>query len=149
MVDYPPTCLRGIPNKEPQYFSTTGDITGYIFRPHSEQKPNKAGWYELSINWEDDDTVEKFTLQTLRDNGSIKYKGGVARVGRNRIERLGKIEQFNGYIGYERSPLPDNPFHGNVLLHQDKVKQAPKARRNAFYGRLADIVIDVIPPIES
>lgn len=149
MVEFPPTCLRGIPNKEPQYFSTTGDVTGYIFRPHSEQNPNKKGWYELSINWEDDSTVEKFTQQTLKDDGSLKYIGGVARVGRSRIEKLGKEEQFNGYINFERSPLPENSFHGNLLLHQDKVKQASKARRNAFYGRLADIVVEVIPPIET
>lgn len=144
MVDYPPTCLRGIPNKGPQYYSNTGEITGYVFRPHSEEAPNTEGWYEISINWEDDDTVEEITLHTTGEDGDIKFKGGLARVGRDRLDKLINRDQFDGFVNYERAPKKENPYHGNILLHKNKINDS-KSRRRAFFGVLADIIIIVIP----
>lgn len=146
MVDFPPTCLRGIRNKGPQYFSTTGEILGYVFRPHSKEDPTTGGWYEVSINWEDDDTVEGITLRTLGEDGGLKFMGGAARVGRDRLDKLMTRDIYSGFIGYERSPEQENPFHGHILLHKDKI-DVSKSRRRAFFGSLADIIIQKVPPI--
>lgn len=152
--EYPPTLLRGIPNKSPQFFDTLGSVTGYIFKPHSDQQPVN-GFYKESINWEDDDTVEVFTLSQRKPDNTLKFKGGVARVLREEINRMMEEVPYANTVAYNRERIvanPDegiegNPYHGNLLLDETRVDSS--VMKKAFFSRLKRTIDDVIPPIEE
>jgi hypothetical protein len=83
----------------------------------SEQRSDRG--FETSINWEDDPTVLALTLR----NQQIAAHG-VARLMRQVLDEANSLQNlrpFANHIGdscvsYERSPLADNPFHGNVVF---------------------------------
>jgi len=148
--EYPATFLRGIPHDGNQYFDNRGNATGYIFRPHSNQQPAN-GFYEQSINWEDNDTVVRFTLSERKSDNTLRYKGGAARVLREEIDRIGQEVPFIGVVAYNRDPIEansakgieENPYHGNLLLHEGRVNSA---MRKAVFARLKLTIKEVIPP---
>jgi hypothetical protein len=143
--DYPSNFLRGIPNKSPQFFDSREQVTGNIFRPHDDQNPEN-GFYEISINWEDDDAVESFTLRELKDDGSYRYKGGVARVSLERINQMQQEPAWNGAVDYNRDPIEGNNYHGNLFLDENKLQN--KNNKKALMARLQLTILHVVPPIE-
>jgi len=143
--NYPPTFLRGIPHKGPQYFDNQGEVLGHIFRPHDRDLP-EAGVFKVSINWEDDATVEDFTLRAIKDDGTLHYNGGAARVSLEKINLMRQEPPYVGTVGYQRDAIRGvNEYHGNLLLNEDRARGSSRA---AFFRRLKFTVIDVIPPIE-
>jgi hypothetical protein len=145
--NYPPTLLRGIPNKSIQFFDSQGQVTGNVFRPHDNQEP-KNGYYEISINWEDDEKAEDFTLHEPLSDGSYHHKGGVARLSLERIDAMRKETPWVGAVEYCREPIANNNYHGNLLLSEDTVKN--KNNKKALLARLRFVIINgVIPPIEQ
>jgi hypothetical protein len=146
LPNYPPTLLRGIPNKSDQFFDSQGQVTGNVFRPYDGQEP-KNGFYEISINWEDDDRAEDFTLHERLEDGSYHYKGGAVRVSLKRIDAMRKEAPWVGTVEYCREPIFGvNDYHGNLLLIEDRVKN--KNSRRALLARLQLMITVVIPPIE-
>lgn len=144
--DFPPTLLRGVPNKNAQFFDNQGRVTGNVFRPHDKQEPEQ-GFYKISINWEDDNTVEEFTLKEKLDDGSYHYRGGVVRLCLARINSMQREIAWQGSIEYNREPIPGvNDYHGNLLLKEEKVRS--KINRRALLARLQLVIIKFIPPIE-
>lgn len=143
--DYPPTMLRGIPNKSIQFFDSRGKVTGNVFRPYDGQEP-KNGFYEVSVNWEDDDETEKFTLHEQLEDGSYHYKGGVARVSLERIDAMRQEDPWIGAVEYGRDPIEGNDYHGNLLLSESRVES--KISKRALLAKLQLTIIAVIPPIE-
>lgn len=129
-MDFPARCLRGIPRKE--FVTPEGSLTTAAFQ---FQKPpdRQDGWFELSINWEDDTQVVTFTLSQCRDNGEHHFKGGVAAILRARIDEFIEQHDLLHRFSYERQPLPNNPYHGNLLLQQGVTKDT----RRAIQGALA------------
>jgi hypothetical protein len=149
LPDYPPTFLRGIPNKTGQFFDNRGDVTGGIFRPHDHQQPNN-GYYEISINWEDNDGVEDFTLRETNEAGDYRFKGGAAKVSLEGIHEIQQDPMWNGAVAYNREPINEdnyrNDYHGNLLLNQVNVSN--KDSKRALLAQLRLAVVRVIPPIE-
>lgn len=141
----PPTFLRGIPNKE-NFFDSQGDVTGYVFRPHDKQAA-VAGLYDMSINWEDDDKAEEFTLSDRNEEtGRLRFRGGAARVARDRIDEMNEEAPWSGAASYESSPIEGvNPYHGSLLLDATRV-DSPLSRK-AFFSRLQRTIIEVVPPM--
>lgn len=138
LADY---CLRGLPNRQ-NFLDNEGNPSDAIFRPHTSQEPRDNRWFELSVNWEDDDTVLEFTQKSK----NYRYKGGVVRISKNRLDDAIEKEPCNGYVDYEPSALPKNPYHGNILL--DKITRENKARRKAIAGRLKMTITDHILPLQ-
>lgn len=103
------------------------------------------GWFYQSINWEDSADVLEKTLREKKPDGSIKFKGGVAQVSRISLENIGSDGILEKKIKFNRDPiLPEKPFHGNVLLHED-FRTVDKHERARFYGKLATAIIKRIP----
>ena len=150
LPDYPPTFLRGIPNKTGSFFDNLGNVTGSIFRPHDRQQPND-GFYEISINWEDDHMTEDFTLRETNEAGSYRFKGGAARVLLEGIHEIQQEPMWNGVIAYNRDPINEdnyrNDYHGNLLLNE--VNMSNKDSKKALLAQLRLAVVHVIPPIEQ
>jgi hypothetical protein len=120
-MDYPDNCIRGL--------SRDSEITVEGFVPENafyfKNVQREDGWDEQSINWEDDDSVIRFTLNQKKENGDIKYVNGVAVIYRYKIDRL--IERISkGLLGYERKPIDGNHFHGNILLKSGTSKKTMK-----------------------
>lgn len=139
--EYPLTFLRGIPNKSPQFFDSNDQITGGIFRPADEQLP-VDDFYELSINWEDDSSILNITLQSRLEDGELHFKGGAARISRQKIDEMQQEPPYKGVVKYRRSPLIDNKYHGDLLLQRDACDE--KARKKALRERLRRAIIEVL-----
>jgi hypothetical protein len=146
LPDYPPTFLRGIPNKGDQFFDSRAEVTGNIFRRYDGQEP-KNGFYAISINWEDDNRAADFTLREPKEDGSYHYRGGVARVSLERIDAMRQEAPWIGTVEYNREPIVGiNNYHGNLLLEEGRVQN--KTSRRALLARLQFTITTVIPPIE-
>lgn len=118
---YPENCIRGL--------SKNCEITVENLLPEDafyfKNVQREDGWDEQSINWQDDDSVIRFTLNQKKENGDIKYVCGVAVIPRDRIDRL--IDRIsNSLLGYERKPIDGNHFHGNILLKSGTTKKNMK-----------------------
>lgn len=122
-MDYPSNCLRGIPN--PSYFNPDGTVGSHLF--YFEANDHRTdGWNDLSINWEDNDSVSEFTLSQKNPDGGLQFKGGLVVLPRDELDRLNNRPLVKGLLSYERDALPDNPFHGNLLLQANTSKPTMK-----------------------
>lgn len=145
LPNYPPSFLRGIPNRNPQFFDNQGNVTGGVFRPHDQQLPEN-GFYKISINWEDNAGVENFTLNERLDDGSYHYNGGAARVSLERLELMRQDPPWVGSVEYNREPIAEiNEYHGNLLLNEDRIVN--RISKKALLARLRLTVIAVVPPL--
>jgi len=110
-VPYPDDCVKGI--KDPQYVVGGRAATAAF---HFDRKEREDGWKEQSINWVDDPSVINFTLNDKRTDGMLRYKGGVTILPRLEIDKIKSFHSLLDVMDYERNPLKENPFHGNILL---------------------------------
>jgi len=108
---YPNTFIRGISVRE--YLLEDGTVSASAF--DFSQKTREDGWKSFSINWEDDENAGRFTLGQRKENGDIQFKAGYVVIPREEIDHLNHQPTVNGMLNYERQPLVDNPFHGNIL----------------------------------
>lgn len=120
---FPDNCIRGIANDT--YLITDGMVASHLFA-FEERDTRDDGWIEQSINWQDDETAIDFTLNQTKETGERRFKVGVAIVPRDEIDRLNRRPTVIGLLSYERQPLNDNPYHGNILLQASVPKPARK-----------------------
>ena len=113
--NYPENCIRGIQNEQ-NYITTDGNVSGNLFVFDLREPCREDGWRELSINWHDDDEAIDFTLkQKKNDNLTFKFQGGATLLKTLNIKHI--IENNHSEtFSYERKPLNDNKYHGNLLL---------------------------------
>ncbi len=114
-MSYPEDCIRGIlkdnfvVNKQDCLYATA-----VLYQFCGTNRPD--GMYEASINWCDDESAIEFTFGQKNNDETLKYDGGVAILQRSELDKIKKRygqEQFN----YERAFIPDNKYHGNLLLN--------------------------------
>ncbi len=138
LMKLPDNCIKGIPNRD--FILDNGFPATHLF--HFEEKHARSdGWIEQSINWEDDDVAIEFTLSQKKDNGERQFKAGVAIISRDEIDRLNEKPTVKGALSYERHTLPNNCYHGNILL-QAGIR---KPRMKMIAAALALHVSKVIP----
>jgi hypothetical protein len=140
MPEYPDSLLKGIPSNT---FIIGKSVSWLLFQPPTGDIVN--GWKESSINWEDDDGAVEQLLSASKDGG-LHFKGGIARILRSRID--GIIEQFqaHGRFSYERKPLNENIYHGNLLFAHDIEKELKVTICGALAGAVS---IPLIPQPED
>ena len=120
-MNFPENCIRGIPNET---YLPDGSVGAHLF--HFNLPDRGDGWTEQSVNWEDGDFVIEFTLAQRKADGELQFKGGVAVIPREEIDRLNNRPIVKGLLSYERQPIQDNPFHGNILLRANTPKPTMK-----------------------
>jgi hypothetical protein len=82
-----------------------------------DQDARATGELELSINWQDDEGAIPLALaQKKTDNTTLQFKGGLALVPREHLDRLFRLPAFGKALSYDRQPIPGNPYHGNLLM---------------------------------
>lgn len=112
---FPNNYIRGVLNDT--YTTEVGVVGAHLFFPNKRTSDQRGdGWDETSINWEDDENAIRFTLQTTKEDGTIKFQTGVVLLPREEIDRLSSRPTTTGLIGYERQQLPENPYHGNIVF---------------------------------
>lgn len=114
MSEYPTEFLRGIPNKD---FLEQGIVTAKAFQFDSAEREDN--YDEASINWCDDPGAIELALNQRKPNGKIQFSAGIAVLNLNRTKDiLSNILQSGnlqpGTFEYERKPLPENKYHGNL-----------------------------------
>ena len=118
-VPFPEDCIRGISNTD--WLCEEGPASINMFQFNSG-RDREDGWIEESINWHDDPNVVAYTLaQRNSKDTKAKFSVGAAILPRKVIDNLGK-EGFSDNVRYERWSLPENPYHGNLLLHSETSK---------------------------
>ena len=135
-MNFPDNGIKGIPNKE--FVIDESTVGSHLF--HFKQTRDD-GFIEQSINWEDNGFVIDFTLSLEREDGNLQFNAGVAVLPRSEIDRLNRRPAIRGLLSYERSPLNDNPYHGNLLLQAT----VPKAKMRQIAAGLALAVSKIIP----
>lgn len=104
----PSYCLRGLRRKD---WIVDSNISALAFAPEPSTSAHRDdGMAETSINWEDDETAIAFTLER---RGHSEH--GVARLPREEIDHIRRLQSCIAKLEYERRALDDNPFHGNLL----------------------------------
>lgn len=120
-MSFPDSCLRGV--RKQNDMTPEGGVASTVFLPDSRTAANRAdGGQELSINWEDDTTVLDFTLQ-FKVAGQYQFPQGVVQLPRQEIDRINTLPTAKNALSYERAPLADNPYHGNLVFRSDLSKQ--------------------------
>lgn len=112
-MSYPENAIKGIPDNS--FLIADGSVGSHLFYFKSEHARDD-GWIEQSINWEDDESVLGFTLSQTKEKGEIQFKAGAAILPRQEIDRLNNRPTIKGLLSYERQPLDNNSYHGNILL---------------------------------
>jgi len=136
-MKYPDTCIKGIPNDD--FLIEDGSVASHLFYFKQVHKRDD-GWIEQSINWNDDDFVVEFTFNQRKENGEVQFKVGLTSIPREGIDNLNEQPTVNGILAYERQPLGDNPYHGNIMIRAD----VPKPTMKKIAAHLASIVTEVI-----
>jgi hypothetical protein len=122
-MDFPDNCIKGIPNDT--FLIEDGSVGSHLFHFKDEHKRDDE-WIEQSINWEDDDAAIEFTMSQRKDDGEIQFKAGIVILPRREIERISRQPTVHGIVSYERQPLENNRYHGNILLRADTPKPTMK-----------------------
>jgi hypothetical protein len=131
VINFPDTCLRGL--RKPEWLDENIIQTPAFVPDHRTAQTRVDGGQETSINWEDDEQVEKFTLSN--DNG--KY--GAARISTVLIQSTSdEAKMVKNPLFYERKRLDGNDYHGNIVFkarlknHTVKMLAAALALKSEF-----------------
>lgn len=108
--EFPDEFIRGISNKD---FIQNGLVLASAFQ--FEDFGRIENMSEASINWIDDEGAVELALSQKKENGKLQFSVGVARL------ELETVKLFlrnipPGIFAYERAPLEDNIYHGNLLM---------------------------------
>lgn len=136
-MTYPDNCIKGITH--PDYLSKDHvSVRTHLFYFNEKEPENierTDGWDEQSINWGDDSAAVQFTMKQTNSDGEPLFRVGVGLFPRSELDRLSSLKrpEINGILSYERNTLPDNRYHGNLLLR----KLTPKDIMIQIAGALA------------
>lgn len=114
---YPDVFYRGISNKD---FIIDGRVTADAFQFSKEDRGD--GYKDLSINWNDDGNALRTALEQRKSNGKIQFAAGVASLNMKTVKIYLSPYFDKKQFGYERQELPDNIYHGNLLVTNDLAK---------------------------
>jgi len=133
---YPDRCIRGILNDSWLEDSSCANIQLFQF---DSNKCRDDGWIPESINWMDNEEVILFTLNQKNDGqDQYQFGTGIAILFRRELDMLKRKTGFTEFFDYERSPLPKNDYHGNILLKDTIPGRMKTMIRNilAFYSEV-------------
>lgn len=108
--DYPQKFLRGLSSKD---FVYNGQVLPTAFQFDVVERED--GMCEASINWLDDVGAIDIALRQRKENGKKQFVAGVAQID---LELMKLVLQSMPpeVFSYERAELPENRYHGNLLL---------------------------------
>jgi hypothetical protein len=138
-MEYPDICLKGIPN-DTYLLKESKGVATHLF--YFTEKPREDNWVPQSVNWEDDPLAIKHTLEQRRTtDGELQFQAGVAKVPRESLDNLKNQPMVKDILSYERRSLPENKYHGNLLLF----KNTDPLKMKQIAASIALLVSEIIP----
>ena len=140
MMSFPNHAYRGISSID--YVNFDEEIV-HASAFQFSQTPGRDDFLECSINWADDmGALKQLAMQrNPRKQDCYQFIAGACRVPRSGIEHTKALAMAHGLLSYERSPLDDNKYHGNLLCSAN----ANKKVRKMIEGAIALAVDEIIP----
>ncbi len=134
--------IKGIPHKE--HLTKEGGVATHLFE-FKTSATRTDQLLEQSINWEDQEGVAAFTLQQTKSDGTILFREGLVKIPLEEIKQINKRPSVNNVISYERQPLDNNPYHGNLLIPES----ISKPTRNQISAAIAIVASKLIKEISQ
>jgi hypothetical protein len=132
MDEYPDFCLRGLSKNDIDI--SNNSPTSNAFYPEEKTAMNRPdGGMEKSINWEDDAAAVEVTLRA--------FPTGYARIARSAIEKVKSLPGVNNSLSYERAPLQNNRYHGNIVYRRGLTRSHMRAISSALLLCCIEIVL--------
>jgi hypothetical protein len=128
-MSYPAHCLRGISDRNS--LDEEGIPTGSLFQFNKANRED--GYVEESISWLDDEEVFDILFSQRNKKDEIQFKFGAVLLSREKIDRIMRINWIRTKLLYERHVIPDNKYHGNLLVDSNTSKQT----RNSISASIA------------
>lgn len=107
---YPNSFLRGLSSRD---FVEKGQVLPLAFQ--FDDNGRSDGNREASINWYDDEGALSIALNQRKENGKLQFPAGVAKVDLELLKLILRNLCQEGF-SFERAPLENNKYHGNLLL---------------------------------
>jgi len=123
-MEYPGQCIRGIPNEDCLYEDSLlegNPIARLTLYPFPKEHCKDNGWIPESINWMFDVKAIDFTLEQKNEDGELQFKVGVAILSLIELRRIKR--KHRSFFSYDKDPIENNPYHGNLLLKADIKKE--------------------------
>lgn len=112
MENYPSSLYRGISE---QYYKD-----GYLLPEtfHIDTETGRSdGYTEISITWNDEpEAFNVIASQVNERTGLIQFTAGIAEIQKKEFEDRMQPHLIVKNMSYERAPLDNNKYHGNILL---------------------------------
>ena len=113
--------LRGFNIKE--CFTSEFNVAPAAFQFGNHTDVRDDNYHEASVNWEDDDGALMTLLEQKKDGtDDLMFKFGYARLPLNLVRITLKSLIDRDYLAFERKPLKNNTYHGNILIPGDLKK---------------------------
>lgn len=126
---YPDEFIRGISTID--CLDKNGRVSAALFQ--FEEVEHNADYLEMSINWYDDDGALTEIFERRKDNGALQFRFGATILSRHELDASLLHSFCDGVMKYRRDELPDNPYHGNLLL----LKGLGRVQRHMYCGIIA------------
>ena len=145
-MEYPDFFLRGIARDDPQFInppilnSTQRIPTANLFTGGFDLNEDRQDEFEeLSINWIDDDGAYDVAFSQINSkNGGHQFKAGVGVYDFATLKEIASSQFYKDILNYERAPIPNNKYHGNILLHKGvSAEKSMKSMKNMICGKIA------------
>lgn len=133
--EYPEEFYRGVSSLENVTKEGYVMAGAFKFDNYDGNSRGDDGFCELSINWNDNEDAKKILLEQHKPFKEEKqFKAGYCIVKRAYVDQMLKPYISKGHFSYERRPVEENlsediqanPYHGNLLVHNDLDKNAKK-----------------------
>ena len=141
-MKFPDEFLRGITQKEQIGDNGFPSSSLFLFQDRKSQEKRADKYLEESINWRDGKGAEDTLFNQERDDGRVQFRFGAAVVCRRELDRVIVKPVVNRQLSYERKKIPENPYHGNLLLNKDVQKRV----RNQIAATIAIMCVKEIIP---
>ncbi len=138
-MTYPDHLLRGVYNDE--YIGPDNEPTSTLFYFDYNKPPRDDGLRAFSINWHDDDGALDSIFLQRKDDKTLQFKAGAAVLSRADLDLACHNHIVSQHLHYERQVLPNNKYHGNLLLEAS----VQKPRMHKIASAIALCVTHVIP----
>jgi hypothetical protein len=137
-MEFPERIIRGVPNTD--FVDENGKVTAALFRFTDVKRED--GFFEVSINWYDEEEALNCILNQTKEGGELQFKCCAAILQRSKLDLFINISNLKDVLSYERSPLVDNKFHGNLLRKDGELS---KSRKNMISGGIALLTNETVP----
>lgn len=125
--NYPDTLWRGISNSD---FICDGYVLVSAFQ--FSKAVATDGFNELSINWNDNDGSLELLLSQRKENGKLQFSAGAAKLETAKMKQYLSDFFESGTFKMERNSIPNNAYHGNLLIRNNANKQIQTMIANAL-----------------